>query len=105
MRNILALEGDLFFADLCNDGIDEADDLLVDLVAFNYGIEHGLVVYFVCASLDHNDFFIAAYDCQLQVIVLVLLVCRVDNDLTVHKTDRYTRYRSIPRHIRDGYGN
>ncbi len=101
VRDILALEGDLFLTDLGHYGIDEANDLLVDLVACHDGIEHGLVVDFIRSGFDHDDLVGAADHGQLQVVILVLLMSRIDDDLSVNESDRYACDRSVPRDIGD----
>ena len=95
---------ELGLAYLVNDCVDEAEKFLYLLMREHDCVVHDLIVYLVCACLDHNDLFHGGGNRELEVGHLLLLGRGVDDILTVDKTDVETADRSVPRDIGDSEG-
>ena len=96
LRNRIALVRCLLLTTLGDDGIEEADDLLVDLVGLIDRLDHLIIGDAVCTSLDHDDLIAGRCDGQVQVGYGLLCVGRVDDELTVDHTDLSGRAWTIP---------
>ena len=87
LRNRIALIRCLFLTTLGDDGIEEADDLLIDLVCLIDGLDHLIIRDAVCTRLDHDDLIAGRCNGQIQIGYGLLCVGRVDDELTVDHTD------------------
>ena len=63
----------LRLAALCNDRIDECDDLLVQVVSGKDRLDHLVFRHLVGACLDHDDLLFRGSDCKSKVRCLSLL--------------------------------
>ena len=94
------LEVDLRLAALCNDAVDEGDDLLDLNVGGLDGIEHGVLVHLVGTGLDHHDLVHGGGNGQGQVAHLALLLGGVQDDLAVHQAHLNTADGAVPGDLR-----
>ena len=96
---------ELGLADVSDDGVDE-DQQLLDLgVSLHDGLEHGVVVHFLGACLDHDHLLHGSGHGQLQIAHLALSLGGVDHDLTVHETHEHAADGAVPRNVGDGEGD
>ena len=98
------LVGELLFADLGDDAVDEFDDFLVRFVSGHDGVEHDVFRDLVTAGLDHGDQVFRGRDGQFEVGSGSLLEGRVDDDLAVDETDLNGGDGAVPRDVGDGNG-
>ena len=66
------------------------------------GVQHGGIVHFVGAGLDHNDLALGTGNGQLQVALLTLGSGGVDNQLAVHQTHEHAADGAVPGDIGNG---
>ena len=91
----------LRLADFSLDFLNKADNLLVSLVTCHNSVVHIVIRYAVSTCLDHSNSCACWSNCCCHLRNLSLLLCRVDDVLTVNHTYRTTRDRSVPRNIRN----
>ena len=87
LRNRIALVWCLLLTTLGDDGIEEADNLLVDLVCLIDGLDHLIIGDAVCTGLDHDNLITGRCNGQIQIGYGLLCVGRVDDELTVDHAD------------------
>ena len=102
---IVGGEGELLLADLLLYVPDKGDDLLVGGVARHDAVEHGVVVHFVGARLDHGDQVGGGGDGHMHLGALRLLMGGVDNIFAVHQADDDAGNRAVPRDVGNGDGD
>ena len=89
-------------ADLCNDFIDEYEELLYLFVSEHNRVVHIVVRYFLCARFNHNDLLFGSCDCQLENAFFSFFGCRVDDESVADHSDKCAADRSVPRDVRNG---
>ena len=95
----------LRLSDLSNDLIDEFDDLKVYRMALVDCIDHHFFFYFICACLDHDDFFSCRSNRQAKITLIPLKLGRVDDQLAVYHTHLCHCTRTVKRDIRNAGRN
>ena len=63
------------------------------------GLDKAIFGHLVGGSLDHHHFFFVADVDQIQSRVEHLLVGRVDHELSVHFSEAYAAYGTVPRNV------
>ncbi len=103
--HFLGLKFKLLLAYLSLDVADKGNYLLYLLMPLDDGIEHSVVVNFVCACLDHDYLFHCACNGEVKVIPFTLCKGGVEDYLTVHKAYADAGNGAVPGNIGYGYGN
>ena len=86
--------------------LDEGDKALHDfLVTRHNRLKHCVIVNFVCASLNHNNFLLGRSNREVEVALCALFSIGHKNNFAVNKTNGNTADRSVPRNIGNRNGD
>ena len=67
-------------------------------------VYHGLFFHLLAAGLDHHDAVLGAHDHDVEQAVTHLRVGRINDELSVNKTDAHRAHRTLKRNVGESQG-
>ena len=105
---MIQLAGRIFefgLADLGDNAVYKAEQLLYLRMSLHNGVVHNVVGYLVGARFDHDHLIHRCGNGEVKVALSALLLGGVNDELAVHKTHENAADRSVPRNIRYRQGD
>ena len=95
----------LRLAALCHNRINKLNDLLIHLMSLEDRLNHYLFRNFLCPGFDHNYLFSGGRHCQSHIRILLLLIGRIHNKLSVDHADLRRGTGTVERNVRNAGRN